>query len=342
MRAGTTQLHPAGRVLRLVVVPASRRRAAISPGSRPERRRRARAPSTRPPCRAQSASTITQRVVRERRSRARRRSSSAASTREMPTDEPSRAGLTNTGSPSAATAALGRRARRLRARRRSSTCGSPARAISSLKTTLSMHSARGEHARRRRRGRRAARAAPARCRPRRTARAAPGTRRRRRAARRRAAARPPRRRSASARRARAATSTTSWPAAPGPSRTEAADASETSCSEERPPARTATLTASRRGRPCRSVVVGVVVGRGRRPSARREVPDGDRRPSALLRLCRPPGAGRARRRRRRSWSTSCVVRLHLEARALTASRSRRPRLAGDVGHARPRRAPWRR
>ena len=40
------------------------------------------------------------------------------------------------------------------------------------------------------------------------------------------------------------THVTSWPAAVSPSRTDAAELSETSCSDERPPARTATLTGS--------------------------------------------------------------------------------------------------
>ena len=44
-----------------------------------------------------------------------------------------------------------------------------------------------------------------------------------------------------------------------PSRTEAAESSETSCSDERPPARTATLTASA---PCVVVGAGVVRRRG--------------------------------------------------------------------------------
>ncbi len=84
-------------------------------------------------------------------SRARTPSASAAgnsagsATRTIPTEEPSRAGLTNTGSPSAPSspstrAPLG--GKRIRARTaRYATCGSPACAISSLNITLSMHSA---------------------------------------------------------------------------------------------------------------------------------------------------------------------------------------------------------
>ncbi len=61
----------------------------------------------------------------------------------MPTDEPSRAGLTNTGVPSTASS---RRTASGSARQRGSrtpaygTCGTAAAASTSLKTTLSMHS----------------------------------------------------------------------------------------------------------------------------------------------------------------------------------------------------------
>ena len=83
------------------------------------------------------------------------------------------------------------------------------------------------------------------------------------------------------------TGSTSWPAAATPSRTAAAEFSETSCSDERPPARTATL-----------IGVGVGVGGRRRGRRRRRAAGADGRSSPCRRssaACRPPATGRITR-----------------------------------------------
>jgi hypothetical protein len=71
-------------------------------------------------------------------------SSRASETFVIPTEEPIRAGLTKTGSPSGASAAktCARSASKLaRSTERESTCGTADTAISCLKRTLSMHRA---------------------------------------------------------------------------------------------------------------------------------------------------------------------------------------------------------
>ena len=78
-------------------------------------------------------------------------------------------------------------------------------------------------------------------RPRRTGRGGPGRQRRRRADRRRASPRSSRRRCSTPRLREISTSVTWWPASARPAATEAPERSETSCSLDRPPDRTATL-----------------------------------------------------------------------------------------------------
>ena len=150
-----------------------------------------------------------------------------------------------------------------------------------------VHRDRGRRARSaRRRRRRGTRAAPGPSRPRRTGRGGPGTRRPRPRARRR----PRSSTSAPSRSQRPSRSirirTTSCPAASRPSATDAPERSDTSCSEERPPERTATLIGRSPGSARRRRDVG------RRLLGRRldEHGDEDRHPVALA----DPGAGRRR------------------------------------------------
>ena len=63
-----------------------------------------------------------------------------SSTRTMPTDEPIREGLTQHGSPSWAIRSTAP-SRTASSTASKPTCGTPARAMSCLKTTLSMHAA---------------------------------------------------------------------------------------------------------------------------------------------------------------------------------------------------------
>ena len=155
----------------------------------------------------------------------------------MPTLEPSREGLTQSGGPIAA-----QRSRQPASpTATNSTCGTvrPGRRAASASACPCRSPRRARRSRRR--GGRATRAGPGRCRPRRRARAGPGRRRRRRAARRRASARPPRRRRSSRPSRAIVTRSASWPASSRPRATASPERSETSCSEERPPQRTATF-----------------------------------------------------------------------------------------------------
>ena len=170
-----------------------RRRRRTSPRSRRTRatERARRAP--RPPARRCRARRTRSRAASDRlldddlRVEGRRprrwppRASSRAFTFVMPTDEPRFAGLTNSGKPS-----VGEPWRRPRAagasvdggRRRTARRGRPASRKSGLHRRL-VHADAPRRARRRRRtARPPARAGPGSCRPRRTCRAAPGTRRR--------------------------------------------------------------------------------------------------------------------------------------------------------------------
>ncbi len=224
-----------------------------------------------------------------------------SSTFAMPTDDPSLAGFTKTGRPSARIAS---RAVAILPER----CLLDAH-VAHLRQPRGGHDVLGQdlvHAQRRggarpsrRRAPSAAPAGPAPCRPRRTARAAPGTR-------------------VGAQQApRGAQVELGAVGHPGPSRSRRtcehlvprlgeplphrlAAASDTSCSEERPPASTATLM--RRASPsgpapwsCGVVgvvcgVVGVVCGVVGVVCGAALAPDRDRHPRALL-TCVPPGAG---------------------------------------------------
>ena len=129
------------------------RLATRAPRAAPARARPAacRARRTRPRRPRAIASTITQRVVRERLAPARLELIARLATLTIPTEEPRWAGLTNTGRPSSVE--LGEHApRRLRAERSPRTpavgrpAGRPPAAISSLNSTLSMHTADGRDA----------------------------------------------------------------------------------------------------------------------------------------------------------------------------------------------------
>ena len=91
---------------------------------------------------AENPSTITRLSCVKAASSASARSASEA-TLAIPTDEPRRAGLTKTGVPSTASSrrtASGSRRQRASRTPAYGTCGTPAAARTSLKTTLSMHS----------------------------------------------------------------------------------------------------------------------------------------------------------------------------------------------------------
>ena len=105
--------------------------------------------------------------------------------------------------------------------------------------------------------------------------------------------------------------------------------SETSCSDDRPPARTATLTGSSPCSPCRPrrrwSPVGVEVGV--EACRRRSSPSSPSWPS-----CRRPGSARARRRRRRAsgrrWLCWSITKPAPDSAAIAAACV----LAGHVGH----------
>ena len=276
---GHHQVHPARLVLRLVVVPlgidhdlARQRRLGLevaqhraldlhavrpSPPRSPAGRAR-RPPPARPPARPRE------------------------DTFEMPTDDPSRAGFTNTGSPSRSSL---RRIARPRGWRQVVDLRHPVGGHQVLEQHLVHAHGRGHHAgagvghveRLQQR--------PGRFRPRRRGRAGPG----------KATSQPsspparlerhrPARRATSGRRARSPPPPARGRACSRPARTAAADASDTSCSHERPPARTATLTAML---PAVTPRVGVGLGL-------LEAPDDHDHRAALVHLhARRPGAGRA-------------------------------------------------
>ena len=142
------QLHPARAVLGLVVVPVGAapgrsRRAPRPPG------RRARSPSTRPRARRRTPRRSPGCRARTR-PRAPPRRSASAHTLAIPTEEPSRAGLTKIGVPSCASCARTpsgssrQRASRTPAER---TCGTPGRVHDLLEDDLVHAQRRGEHAR---------------------------------------------------------------------------------------------------------------------------------------------------------------------------------------------------
>ena len=145
-----------------------------------------------------------------------------------------------------------------------------------------------------------------------------------------------RRPAATHRRGRSRSRSARGPPRASPSRTDAAEASETSCSDERPPPSTATRSGLTDGG-----VVGRgrgVVGGGRRGRRRRELADDDRDRAALLgAACPRPGSGRGRSRpsscRSRSWWSATTLKPAAGSvlRAPTPCRRRRSGTFAVVG-----------